>query len=119
MNFEVKILNTDVLIEWLTYLRFRLHEEIPGAELMWYDSVMHDGNLQWQSALNDKNWKFLEACDSFFTDYHWQPDYLETSLETIMEKLPDRNSFSIYYGNDCYGRGTYGGGKYDIYKALD
>ena len=86
---------------------------------MWYDSVMHDGNLQWQSALNEKNWKFLEACDSFFTDYHWQPDYLETSLETIMEKLPDRNSFTIYYGNDCYGRGTYGGGKYDIYKALD
>jgi hypothetical protein len=45
MNFEVKILNTEVLIEWLTYLKFRLHEEIPGAELMWYDSVMHDGNL--------------------------------------------------------------------------
>lgn len=119
MNFEVKIEKTNVLQEWLEYLRMRLHEDIPGAELMWYDSVLHDGSLRWQSALNDKNYQFLSVCDSFFTDYHWQPDYLLTTLETFMDKHGDRNSFTVYYGNDCYGRGTYGGGKYDVYKALD
>ena len=73
MNFEVKIENTAVLMEWLRHLRKRLHEEVPGAELMWYDSVLHDGSLKWQSQLNLSNWRFFEVCDSFFTDYHWQP----------------------------------------------
>ncbi len=36
-----------------------------------------------------------------------------------MEQFPDRNSFTVYYGNDCYGRGTFGGGGFDLYKALD
>ena len=47
MNFEVKIEDTEVLLNWLSYLRARLHEEIVGAELMWYDSVIHSGELKW------------------------------------------------------------------------
>ena len=48
MNFEVKIENPIALCEWLVYLREELHKEIPGAELMWYDSVLHtDGSLKW------------------------------------------------------------------------
>jgi len=35
-----------------------------------------------------------------------------------MENFPDKNTFSVYFGNDCYGRGTFGGGKFDIHKAL-
>jgi len=71
MNFEVKIENSTILMQWLSYLRDQLHKRIPGAELMWYDSVLHDGSLKWQSSLNDRNFRFLECCDSFFTDYHW------------------------------------------------
>jgi len=56
MNFEVKIEKTEVLLNWLKYLRKRIHEEIPGGELMWYDSVVHNGELKWQSALNENNW---------------------------------------------------------------
>lgn len=118
MNFEVKIHDTEVLIEWLAYLRMRLHDEIEGAELMWYDSVTHSGDLKWQSALNEHNYRFMEVSDSFFTDYHWTPKNLEVTLTTFLENFPDRNSFSVYFGNDCYGRGTYGGGGYDVYKAL-
>lgn len=51
MNFEVKIEDSTVLMEWLTFLREELHKAIEGAELMWYDSVLHDGSLKWQSAL--------------------------------------------------------------------
>jgi len=47
MNFEVNIENTEVLLAWLGYLRNRLHEEVKGAELMWYDSVTHSGELKW------------------------------------------------------------------------
>ena len=87
---------------------------------MWYDSVLQtDGSLQWQSCLNEKNFKFFNVCDSFFTDYHWQPDYLVKTMNTFVEQCPDKSLFNIYVGNDCYGRGTYGGGKYNIYKALE
>ena len=47
MNFEVKVDMVPELLTWLTFLREELHREIPGAELMWYDSVKHDGNLSW------------------------------------------------------------------------
>lgn len=48
MNFEVVIEHPQELLKWLTFLRSELHKEVPGAELMWYDSVLHtDGTLRW------------------------------------------------------------------------
>lgn len=29
------------------------------------------------------------------------------------------NGKIIYVGNDCFGRGTYGGGKYNTFKAIN
>jgi len=37
----------------------------------------------------------------------------------LIDRCPDKNTFDIYVGSDCYGRGTYGGGKFDVYKALE
>ena len=83
MNFEVVIEHPEELLKWLKFLRSELHSQIEGAELMWYDSVLQtDGSLSWQSSLNDKNYEFMLACDSFFTDYHWKLPYLETTLQT-------------------------------------
>jgi hypothetical protein len=39
-------------------------------------------------------------------------------MDTLLEKLPEKNSFQVYYGNDCYGRGTYAGGLYNVCEAL-
>ena len=72
MNFEVEVNLVPELLDWLTFLREELHREIPGAELMWYDSVLHNGKVRWQSALTEENFKFFNVCDSFFTDYHWK-----------------------------------------------
>lgn len=47
MNFECTIEDTQVLIDWLSYLRDELHREIPGSMVIWYDSVLHDGSLIW------------------------------------------------------------------------
>lgn len=64
-------------------------------------------------------------CDSFFSDYHWKQNYLETTIETYKAQkdkkacLPKTTSHDIYYGNDCYGRGTFGGGEFNLYKAID
>ena len=124
MNFEVMIEHPQELLKWLKFLRSELHREIgEGAELMWYDSVLQtDGSLRWQSCLNEKNYEFMLACDSFFTDYHWKLPYLQTTLETYQSQITDSErlqSHDIYYGNDCYGRGTYGGGLFNVCEAVD
>ena len=135
MNFEVVIEHPEELLKWLKFLRAELHREVQGAELMWYDSVLQtDGSLKWQSCLNDKNFEFMLACDSFFTDYHWKLPYLQTTLETYDSRvkpvsqeqndqtgdsqLPSLSSYDIFYGNDCYGRGTYAGGEFNVCEAV-
>ena len=59
MNFECQIEQPEVLIEWLGVLREELHKSAPGSLLIWYDSVLHDGQLRWQSALNNKNYRYF------------------------------------------------------------
>ena len=127
MNFEVVMESPVALFQWLEFLRSELHKAIPGAELMWYDSVLFtDGSLQWQSMLNAENFKFFLACDSFFTDYHWGLKHLQATMETYQKEIAPKNtperslsSYDIYYGNDCYGRGTYAGGKYNTFEAVN
>ena len=40
---------------FVTLLHHKLHARVPGAELIWYDSVTTEGKLDWQNELNDKN----------------------------------------------------------------
>ncbi len=49
MNFECDMEEEQVeeLLKWLDILRELLHVEIPGSLLIWYDSVLHNGDLKW------------------------------------------------------------------------
>ncbi|CAJ0961666.1 unnamed protein product [Ranitomeya imitator] len=40
---------------FLSYLTEKLHSEVPGGLVLWYDSVIHTGELKWQNELNDDN----------------------------------------------------------------
>lgn len=44
-----------VLLEFVRYLNRVLHQEIPHAVLIWYDSVTIHGTLNWQNGLTEKN----------------------------------------------------------------
>lgn len=116
MNFEARILPELLpkLLAWLQYLRIKIKESIPHAEIIWYDSIIADGSVRWQSMLNQHNKMFMEVTDKFFTDYHWGLDHLKISSHTAKEK-----SWNIFFGNDIYGRGTYAGGQLNTYKAID
>ena len=57
---------------------------------------------------------FFNASDGIFTNYWWNDDLLYTSSQK-----KGNSSKKVYIGNDCFGRGTYGGGKYDLYKATN
>ena len=63
-NFEGWLLNVENIIKkedvnkLLYFVRFltdRMHEEVEGSEIIWYDSVTRTGELNWQNQLNDEN----------------------------------------------------------------
>ena len=43
------------MLALLEYLKKKLHDRIPHSQLIWYDSVIPSGQLQWQNQLNDLN----------------------------------------------------------------
>ena len=88
-----------------------MHEEIPGSMVSWYDSINTQGVIQYQNAVTQKNKIFYELTDSFYTNYWWDDTKLQSDIkESIRNK-------TIYIGNDVWGRGTYGGGQFDLYTA--
>ena len=118
MNFESNLKEgyVEKTLQFLEYLKMRLKDEIGDhSELIWYDSVLATtGMVRWQSALRDNNVAFFNVWDTFFTDYHWRPEFLDESLLFAGDR-----SWDVYYGNDVYGRGTYGGGIFKTHVALN
>lgn len=101
---------------FLRYLTDQMHERVPGSAVIWYDSVLKDGNLLWQNELNDNNRMFFDACDGFFTNYNWT----EQSLEGMKSYAAAKGRFAdIYVGVDVFARGKVIGGKYETNKALE
>lgn len=40
---------------FLQYLTEQMHERVPGSLILWYDSVIENGQLKWQNELNQSN----------------------------------------------------------------
>ncbi|CAN0505755.1 unnamed protein product, partial [Ectocarpus sp. 12 AP-2014] len=81
--------------------------------VLWYDSVTVEGELEWQDCLNGKNRVFFDACDGIFSNYAWEADYPSAcALEAQARR------YDVYMGIDTFGRGTWGGGGFDVDKAL-
>ena len=92
-----------------------MHEYIPNSVVIWYDSIRsEDGIIEYQNALTQKNFQFYSNTDGFFTNYWWNEALLEAT-----KSLKGKDNKKLYIGNDCFGRNTYGGGKYDIFKATN
>ncbi|XP_029768021.1 cytosolic endo-beta-N-acetylglucosaminidase [Terrapene carolina triunguis] len=98
---------------FLRDLREQLHRDVPGGLVIWYDSVLPSGKLQWQNELNEKNRVFFDACDGFFTNYNWKEEHLERMGAQAGERLAD-----VYVGIDVFARGEVVGGGFETDKAL-
>ncbi|KAM9296015.1 cytosolic endo-beta-N-acetylglucosaminidase [Gastrophryne carolinensis] len=96
---------------FLAYLTERLHALVPGGQIIWYDSVVHSGKLQWQNELNDENRQFFNACDGIFTNYNWKEAHLQRMAE-------EPRKVDIYVGVDVFGRGDVVGGKFETFKSF-
>ncbi|XP_051161564.1 cytosolic endo-beta-N-acetylglucosaminidase [Leptopilina boulardi] len=117
LNVENKIKQEDInkLIYFVKFLTDRIHEEIEGSEIIWYDSVTCTGELVWQNQLNDKNLCYFLKCDGIFLNYNWTERGLASSL--ILAKKENREK-DVYVGLDVWGRGCPGGGGFNSAYAI-
>uniref|UniRef100_A0A673IXX1 Cytosolic endo-beta-N-acetylglucosaminidase n=1 Tax=Sinocyclocheilus rhinocerous TaxID=307959 RepID=A0A673IXX1_9TELE len=98
---------------FLRYLTDQVHERVPGSVVIWYDSVLKNGSLNWQNELNDDNRMFFDTCDGIFTNYNWT----EQSLEWMKSYSAAQGRFAdIYVGVDVFARGKVVGGKFETNK---
>ncbi|CAG8481137.1 11262_t:CDS:2 [Gigaspora rosea] len=102
------------LIQWLKYLTQEMHKNVPNSLVIWYDSVTTAGKVRWQNILNDKNISFFNVCDGMFTNYHYGKNGPAMSAMVAGSRNRD-----VYTGIDTYGRGTYGGGGFNTFLALE
>ncbi|NWX98532.1 ENASE acetylglucosaminidase, partial [Nothoprocta ornata] len=101
------------LAPFVRRLTGRLHGAVPGGLVLWYDSVVQSGALQWQNELNEHNEELFNACDGLFVNYNWQEEHLERS-----QRLAGRRRTDVYFGIDVFARGNVLGDGFDSDKPL-
>jgi mannosyl-glycoprotein endo-beta-N-acetylglucosaminidase len=121
MNFDGYLINVEcaltseevvILLEWISLLRHRLKLYSSHSMLIWYDAVTIDGTLVWQNALNASNKPFFDICDAIFLNYAWTQSSASHSAAAAGPRTSD-----VYLGVDIFGRGTFGGGKFNSHAA--
>jgi endo-beta-N-acetylglucosaminidase D len=121
MHFDGFLINVEcaltpaevaILLEWLSVFRAKLKLRIPHSLLIWYDAVTIEGQLVWQNALNAKNQPFFDVCDAIFLNYAWDQTAASSSAFAAGNRTCD-----VFLGVDVFGRGTFGGGKFNSHAA--
>nr|XP_006635444.2 PREDICTED: cytosolic endo-beta-N-acetylglucosaminidase isoform X1 [Lepisosteus oculatus] len=107
---ETAVKNTPA---FLRYLTDQMHQRVEGSVVLWYDSVLQNGELKWQNELNDQNRVFFQSCDGIFTNYNWSESNLEAMVSRDAKQMAN-----IYVGVDVFARGEVVGGKFETNQAL-
>ncbi|KAK3019522.1 hypothetical protein RJ639_003194 [Escallonia herrerae] len=115
LNMEVNldVGQIPILKEFVRHLTQTMHSLVPGALVIWYDSITVNGDLNWQNQLNDSNKPFFDICDGIFINYSWLEDYPKQS-----STVAGNRKFDVYMGIDVFGRNTYGGGQWTAALVL-
>ena len=85
-------------------------------EIMWYDSMTKDGEMDWQNGLTYKNDYFLidgdkkDVADSMFLNFWWTyKKYADKELLKASNKMAEKlgiNPYDLYAGVDVQANGT-------------
>ncbi|PAA81904.1 hypothetical protein BOX15_Mlig017838g2, partial [Macrostomum lignano] len=90
-----------------------------SLHIVWYDSVITDGQLLWQNSVNALNEDFLIAAGSILLNYCWTADLLKSTAGRLAELQSSSSSaLTVYVGVDCFGRGCPGGGGFNCSEAV-
>lgn len=104
-------------------------EKAPELELVWYDSMTKDGEMDWQNALTEKNITFMQddkgnkVADDMFLNFWWTEDkyanekLLEKSAE--LAKKTGIDPYDLYAGIDVQANGYTTPVKWDLFAKED
>lgn len=104
-------------------------EKAPELELVYYDSMTVDGEMDWQNALTEKNAAYLkteegaDVADSMFLNFWWTTDklapdeLLKASAALAAEKQID--PYDLYAGVDLQSRGYDTPIKWNLFENPD
>ncbi|KAJ3417118.1 hypothetical protein HDV05_006977 [Chytridiales sp. JEL 0842] len=107
------------MLTFLTHLTKTMHAHLPHSKVLWYDSLTIQSKLRWQNQLNLNNVPFFDSTDGIFANYTWKPTYPSSSARVARAKERGRDrAKEVYMGIDVWGRNTYGGGGFNVHKAL-
>lgn len=95
-------------------------------EIMWYDSITKDGQMDWQNGLTEKNQYFLidennqKVADTMFLNFWWTSKKLadQQLLKTSKEKANELglNTYDLYAGIDIQENGTNTNIRWDLFE---
>lgn len=117
--------HSKLMQEFIQYLKAKA----PKLEIMWYDSMITNGELKWQNALNENNQMFLidsnnkPVADSMFLNFWWNTsklasqELLKLSKENAL-KL-DLDPYNLFAGIDVQAEGTNTPVMWDLYSKED
>ncbi len=97
--------------EFLSYFK----EKAPELELVYYDSMTVDGEMDWQNALTEKNVAFMQneegasVADEMFLNFWWTTEKLapEELLKSSAQLAQEKNidPYDLYAGVDLQSNG--------------
>lgn len=116
IDIESKMANSHAtfLKDFLVAITTETHNSVPGSLVIWYDSVVHDGALDWQNELNEKNCDFFNLCDGIFLNARWTEDGLRQSAFIANGRKSD-----VYVGIDVYARDTGYIAGFETYRVVE
>ncbi|CAB3401409.1 unnamed protein product [Caenorhabditis bovis] len=97
------------LLYFLQLLTSKIHASNENSRIIWYDSVLTNGKLHWQNALNEHNSEFYNACDGIYLNYNW-------NYQNLLDSADYGRIEKIFVGIDVFGRGCVGG--FNCYKSF-
>ena len=78
------------------------HSLNSDKRIIWYDSMLEDGSIQWQNGLTEQNKNFFQlddevVSDKMFLNFDWSADSLDSS-RSIANSL-NRSEYELYAGS--------------------
>lgn len=103
--------------------------QAPELELVYYDSMTNDGEMDWQNALTDNNDLFMKdsegnsVADSMFLNFWWTEDELADKelLKASREKAEELgiDPYALYAGVDVQADGYATPIRWDLFESSD
>lgn len=109
LNIECRVDSEQVplLKEFTRQLSKRIHEEIRNGIVVWYDSVIESGKLEWQNEVTSENIDMYKGTDGILLNYNWNDSHLQRTVNILQKNQVEMAK--VYVGIDVFGRGQLAG----------